>query len=107
MDGNPRGSGLCIAIYIPQKNVKSPSHLVFGREMILPIKRVEDWRYIRQRKQMKIYKDSICENTTRIDNDYRVGDKVMTITKSEYKYKTPFKVRYGIFHTWTNRNTTL
>ena len=30
--------------------VKIPGQLVFGREMILPIKHVSNWSYIRQRK---------------------------------------------------------
>ena len=29
---------------------KSPGQLMFGRDMILPIKHVADWRYIRQRR---------------------------------------------------------
>ena len=37
-----------------------------------------------------------------MDHDYIVGYKVTTITKSEYKYETPFKGPYGIFQAWTN-----
>ena len=75
--------------------------------MILPTNNVADWRYIRQRKQAQIDKDAICENTTIIYHNYRVGDKVMTKTKSAYKYKTPFKGPYEIFCTWTKRTVTL
>ena len=31
--------------------VKSPGQMVFGKDMILPIMHIEDWGYIRQRKQ--------------------------------------------------------
>ena len=55
-------------------------HLVFGRDMILPINHVEDWMYIYQRKQVKIEKGVIRENTVRIDYNYRVGYQ-----KSVYK----------------------
>ena len=70
---------------------KSPSHLVFGRDMILPINHAADWRYICQRKQAQINKDAIHENTTIINHYYRLGDKVTTKTKSEYNHKTRSK----------------
>ena len=38
-----------------------------------------------------VNKDVIYENTTRIDHNYRVGDKFMIRTKSAYKYETPIK----------------
>ena len=75
--------------------------------MILSTNNVADWRYIRQLKQAQTNKDVIYENTTIINHDYRVGDKITTKTKSEYKYKTPFKVPYENFHTWTNKTVIL
>ena len=86
---------------------KSPGQLVFGRDMILPINCVADWRYIRQQKKSQIDKDITCENTTITDNDYRVVDEVMKKTKSVYIYETLFKVPYGIVHTWKNGTITL
>ena len=74
--------------------VKISDQLVFGQYMILPINHVADCRYIRQRKQAQIDKDVIHENTTRICHNYRVGDKVMTLPKSENKYKTLFRGPY-------------
>ena len=56
---------------------------------------------------MQIDNDIIWENANRIDNDYRVGDKVMTLTKSAYKYETPYRGPYKIVQTWTNGTTTL
>ena len=87
--------------------VKSLDQMVFGRYMILPINNLADWRYIRQRKQMQINKDIDRENTTRIDYDYRVEDKVMTKMSSVYKYKTPFRVPYEFFWRWKNGTVTL
>ena len=52
--------------------VKSPGRIVFGQEIILPINHVADWRYMRQSKQAQIDKDTIRENTTIIDHDYRL-----------------------------------
>ena len=67
--------------------------------MIILINHIADWRYIRHIKQTQINKDTALENTTRIDHDYRVGDKVTTKIKSAYKYETPFKGTYEIVHT--------
>ena len=50
---------------------KSLGQSVFGRDMILTINHLADWRYIRQRKQTQINKDIAHENTPRIDHDYR------------------------------------
>ena len=72
--------------------VKSPGQLVFGRDMILRINHVAYWRYIHQHKQAQIEKYTIRENSTRIDHNYRVGNKFMIRNNSAYKYKTPFKV---------------
>ena len=61
---------------------KIPRQLVFGRDMILPINHITNWRYIQKRKQKKINKDVNRENTTRINYNYRVGDKVTTNIRS-------------------------
>ena len=87
--------------------VKIPVQLVFGRDMILPINHVADRRYIRQRKQTQINKYLDRENTTRIDYDYRAGDKVLTKMRSAYKYKTLFRGPYEIVWTWKNGTSNL
>ena len=75
--------------------------------MILPINHIENWGYIRQRKQSQIGKYVICKNSTRIDHDYNIGDKVMVRINQAYKYKTPFQGPYEIFQIWTNRTVTI
>ena len=86
--------------------IKSPGQIVFGRDMILPITHVADWRYIRHRKQTQIDNDVILKNANRIDHDYIVGDKVLTGTKSEYKQETPYRGQYEIVQTWNNGTVT-
>ena len=86
---------------------KKSGQLVFGRDIILPINHAADWRYIFQSKQTQINKDVNCENTTKIDRNDRLGDKVMTKNGSVYKYKTPFRGPYEIVQTWTNGTVTL
>ena len=86
---------------------KSSGQLFFSPDVILPINYVSDWKCIRQHIYTRIDNDVIRENSTRIDYDYRVGDKVMTLTKSAYKYETPYGVPYKKFQTWTNGTATL
>ena len=47
--------------------------LVFGRDVIIPIKHEMDRKLISQRKQAQINKDNICKNRHRVDHDYKVG----------------------------------
>ena len=55
----------------------TPGQLVFGRDMILPIKFNADWALIAQRRQERINYSNIYENKRRIQHDYKVGDKVL------------------------------
>ena len=82
-----------------QTKQKNPGQLVFERFMILPFNHVENCRYICHRKQSKIEKDVIRENSTRIDHNYNISDKVMVRRNQAYKYKTPFQGPYKIIQT--------
>ena len=73
-----------LSIYHSTKR-KIPGQLVLGRDMILPINHVSDWRYIRQRKQAKIDNSVTRVNANRIDHNYRVGGNVMIRTKSAFE----------------------
>ena len=101
MYGNRCGSGLRSTIYVPPDFKKSPSQLVFGRDMILPINNLANWRFIHQHKQAQIEEDLIRKNCTRTDHNDRVGDQI-TVRKKDFKYETPFKGPYDIVQTWTN-----
>ena len=49
-----------------------PVQLVFGHDIILPIKHKVYWELIRQQKQPQINKDNICENIKIVYHDYKV-----------------------------------
>ena len=49
-----------------------------------------DWELIRQQKQAQINKDNIRKNRNRVDQDYKVGDKVMLTKHTANKYETPY-----------------
>ena len=53
---------------------------------------------------MKIEKDVIRKNSTRIDHYHRAGDKVVVRRNQAYKYETPFQGLYEIVQVWKKRN---
>jgi transposase InsO family protein len=55
----------------------SPAQLVFGRDMLFPIKFNADWTSIRARRQAEIERNNSRENSKRISHDYKIGDKVL------------------------------
>lgn len=58
----------------------SPAQLVFGRDMLLPVKFVADWTRIAARKQDIINKSNDQENRNRIAHQYKRGDRVLLTT---------------------------
>ena len=74
----------------------NPGQLCFGQDMILSINNIVNWKYICQQKQAQIEKAVIRENSTRIDHDYNIGDKIMVKRNWAYKYETPFQGPYEI-----------
>jgi hypothetical protein len=55
----------------------TPWQLVFGRDMVLPIKFMEDWGAIEQQRQKEMGRSNRRENASRISHDYKVGDRVL------------------------------
>ena len=69
---------------------KTPGQLVFGRDMILNVKHIANWEYIRQRKQKLIDKNNQRENSKRIPYQYQEGDKILLKKGTEFKYEQPY-----------------
>ena len=80
----------------------SPGQLVFGRDIILPIKHRVDWDLIYQKKQTQINRNNACNNKHRVDYDYKVGDKFMLTDHTTYTYETPYKGTFLITQCFTN-----
>ena len=55
----------------------SLEQLVFGRDMIIPIKHKVDWELICRKNKTQINKDNTRKNIKRFDHDYKVRDKFM------------------------------
>jgi hypothetical protein len=55
----------------------TPGQLVFGRDMVLPIKFMADWGAIEQQRQKEMGHNNRRENASRISHDYKVGDKLL------------------------------
>ena len=65
----------------------SPAQLVFGRDAILNTQFEADWKLIKERKQRIINENNKRENSSRIEHEYQVNDKVL--------YKVPQSNKYG------------
>ena len=68
----------------------SPVQLLFGRDAILNIKHVSDWKHIQQRKQLQINHNNKRENIRRNNHQYKVGDKILANRKKNSKHKLEF-----------------
>jgi hypothetical protein len=55
----------------------TPGQLVFGREMVLPIKFMADWGSIEQQRQNEMGRNNRRQNASRISHDYKVGEKIL------------------------------
>jgi hypothetical protein len=55
----------------------TPGHLVFGRDMVLPINFMADWGEIEQQRQKEMGRNNRRENASRISHDYKVGNKIL------------------------------
>ena len=86
----------------------TPGQLVFGRDMILPIKFHADWALITQRKQNLIDESNIRENKKRIDHTYKKGDQVL-LTKPGLlrKLSTPRTGPYLVQQVFPNGTVTI
>jgi hypothetical protein len=55
----------------------SPGAVIFGRDMLFDILFIADWQKIGERRQQLTDLSNARENEGRIDNDYKVGQKVL------------------------------
>ena len=64
----------------------SPMQLVFGRDAILNIKHVANWKHITQQKQKRINANNKKENKSRVSHQYMVGDQVLIKARKNTKH---------------------
>ena len=62
----------------------SPGQIVFGQDIIIPVKDVVYWKLIRKQKKAQIEKDVTTHPKTIINDNYRVGDQVLLKNKAAY-----------------------
>ena len=84
----------------------TPMQLVFGRDSILNIKHLANWRYITERKEKRIRSNNKRENTKLTKHEYKVNDKVLVKQAQASKYGTdPYKGPYTIVQVNDNNGT--
>ena len=81
----------------------SPAQLVFGRDMIFPLKFRADWAAIQQKRQKEIDRNNARENKSRIDHTYKPGDLVsLTNPRKVRKVNKPRNGPYKVTKVFTN-----
>jgi len=55
----------------------SPGAAIFGRDMLFDIPIVADWNQIGEYRQHQTDRSNKRENSTRVDYNYKVGDKIL------------------------------
>ena len=81
----------------------TPGQLVFGRDMLLPIKFQADWARIRKKKQETTERNNAAENAKRHTHEYKPGDKVLLEKPGIVsKMSTPRTGPYDVLQVYTN-----
>jgi hypothetical protein len=81
----------------------TPAQLVFGRDMLLPIKFKADWAAIKARRQDEMQRNNDRENKTQKVHEYKVGDKILlTDSRKRSKLAPPREGPYQVERVFTN-----
>jgi len=59
----------------------SPGVAIFGRDMLFDVPFLDDWSKIGECRQKQTDKNTVKENSGRVDWDYQPGDKVVPVMK--------------------------
>ena len=75
----------------------SPGAAIFGRDMLFDIPYIADWSEIGKRRQNQVDRQNQIENSSRIDFDYKKGQKVLvvkggTLRKAEDPHDGPYRI---------------
>jgi transposase InsO family protein len=80
-----------------------PGQLVFGRDMLLPIKFKANWAEIKARHQEEMQCNNERENKGRRVHDYQVGDQIfLTDSRKKSKLSPPREGPYQVERVFTN-----
>ena len=81
----------------------TPGQDIFGRDMLLNLASVVDWRVVTAAKQRQLDIDNVREKPKRVTHDYAIGDRVYAEMKRIYR-KLDYKKQgpYIITEVFTN-----
>jgi hypothetical protein len=106
---DPWGPFLSSAAYVIRSTFHTtlkatPGQLVFGRDMLLPIKFMADWGTIEQQLQKEMGRNNRRENASRIIHDYKEGDKVLLKKPGKHlrKLEAPRTGRHTVTAIYSN-----
>jgi len=66
-----------ISLNIPQSIKASPGAATFERDMLFDIPFVADWKQIGEYRLHQTDHSNKCENSSRVNYDYKVGGKIL------------------------------
>jgi ribosomal protein L21E len=86
---------------------ETPGQSEFGRDIVLPIAFVADWGAIEQQHQKKMARNNRSENASRINHEYKVGDKVLIKKPGKHlrKLEAPRTGPHTVTVIYTNGNS--
>ena len=76
--------------------------------MLYPLQHISEWDMIQKRKQSTIDKANSRENSTRLDWDYKIGEKILLFDNSiQRKLDSPTQGPFEITIVHSNGNLTI
>ena len=85
----------------------SPGAIAFGRDMLLNIPLIADFKLLRDRRQAVINANLAKENKRRIQHDYQPGDQVLKAVWEPTKLEPRFEGPYTLTKVHVNGNVTM
>ena len=94
---------LAAAAFAIRSITRNTRQLVYGRDMLLPVKFTADWAAIQQRKQTETKRNNERENKSRIAHEYKVGDQILLTKPGKIrKHRAPHTGPYKIERVYSN-----
>jgi len=86
----------------------TPGQIVYGRDMLFPLKYVAEWDVLQKRREHSVETANVKENKSRVEYDYKVGDKILLEDKEiQRKMNCPTKGLFIVKTVHANGNLTI
>ena len=83
----------------------SPSQLIFGRDAMINIRHIANWKFIEDQKRNQILVNNNAENSKQLPHTYKKGDLVLVKAKQTCKYGVESYLGPYVVQTVNNNGT--